>query len=170
VPSRFADFAIGYWLFVERERASGEFARSAAGRPDTRPGDPFFLREEIESHSAEQPFTLRNTNPLLTNEFWSRRFQKEFTVCGSQFTVEARRRPFVRADISPNLAWDAGANREPRTANREPLNATEPLRWFKPERPGFPVGYVLFAGHPRAGSLCSLGIRTEWIGGGPDPY
>jgi hypothetical protein len=45
--------AIVYWLFAERERASGEFARSI-GRPDTRPGGPFFLREEIENHSAEQ--------------------------------------------------------------------------------------------------------------------
>jgi hypothetical protein len=68
--------AIGYWLFAKRERASGEFARSAGGHPDTRPGDPFFLREEIESHSAEQPFTLRNTNSLLTNEFGAAGFRK----------------------------------------------------------------------------------------------
>ena len=46
VPLRLSDFAIGYRLFAERERASGEFARGAAGRPDTRQGDPFFLREE----------------------------------------------------------------------------------------------------------------------------
>ena len=60
------------------------------------------------------------------------------------------------------------ANCEPRTVNCEPKK-TGPLRRFLPERPAFPVGYV-FAGHPRAGSLCSWSLRTEWIGGGSEAY
>jgi len=76
--------AICYLLFAERERASGEFARSAAGRPDTRPGNPFFLREEIESHSSEQPFTLRNTNSLLLMNLEP---QVSERVHGSRFAV-----------------------------------------------------------------------------------
>jgi hypothetical protein len=47
--------------------------------------------------------------------------------------------------------------------NGEPKQ-TGPLGRFQPERPAFPVGYVFFAGHPRAGWLCRRDNphRVDW--------
>jgi hypothetical protein len=98
-------------VFAERERASGEFARSV-GRPDTRPGNPFFLREEIESHSSEQPSTLRNANSLLTNEFGAAGFRKS-----SRFAVH-------RSPLRPDdgLSGERTSRPAPRGTLAQPAN------------------------------------------------
>jgi hypothetical protein len=66
------------------------------------------------------------------------------------------------------LRCNATTNREQRTVNFErPTEGTGPLGQFQPERPAFPVGYVVCGSSPRWLAMFEGDLRTEWIGGFP---
>jgi hypothetical protein len=128
--------------------------------PGHSPGRPLFSSaKKFERCLSEQPSALKNSNPLLTYEFLG----SGFGTGGGQCALG--RRFWSPADgvrIGP-MGHMGPMGRKLRTANRQNPNVQG--------RSGVPTRAAcvsrlatLFAGHPRTGSLCSMGPphRVDW--------